>query len=114
MVGLIDQAKVEAPIHGADNSPHQLPSNEEFVIRYLCELIMAMFPNLNAVQVEKFAHEFFNSVDDWKAFKGSVRDLMICMRSFSAQEGAFYEYEMKVSAITIFDPLFINCLIMFL
>lgn len=56
---------------------------------------MSMFPNLNAVQVEKFAHEFFNSVDEWKAFKGSVRDLMICMRSFSSQSGAFYEYEMK-------------------
>ena len=60
---------------------------------------MSMFANLNPVQVEKFIHEFFNTAEDWRAFKGAVRDLMICMRSFSSQQNDFYEYEAKVSAI---------------
>ena len=69
------------------------------MIGFLGETILGMFANLNPVQVEKFVHQFFNTVDDWKAFKGSVRDLMICTKSFSSQQNDFYDYEAKVSSV---------------
>ena len=39
--------------------------------------------------------KLFNNVDDRKAFKGVVRDLMISMRQFSNQQNDFYEAEKK-------------------
>lgn len=39
--------------------------------------------------------ELVNNVDDRKAFKGTVRDLMISMRSFANQQNDFYEAEKK-------------------
>ena len=103
MIQLVDQEKVMAPIKGPDGQPHTLQNNKDYVIKLLCETIMSMFANLNPVQVEKFIHEFFNTVEDWMAFKGAVRDLMISMRSFSSQQNDFYEYETKVSIIFNID-----------
>jgi exportin-1 len=55
-----------------------------------------MFPNLNSAQVETFAIQLFNNGEDWKQFKGTLRDLMISMRSFASQENEFYEHQMKL------------------
>ena len=38
----------------------------------------------------------FNTVDDWKNFKGTLRDLMVSTRSFASQENDFYEHEKKI------------------
>lgn len=57
-----------------------MSNNKEFVLNFLSETIKKNFQNLNTVQIQKFALEFFNNYEDWKAFKGSVRDLMICTR----------------------------------
>jgi len=51
----------------------------------LIEKILAAFPNLNRTQVEAYVMGLFNNVDDRKAFKGTVRDLLIAMRSFASQ-----------------------------
>jgi hypothetical protein len=67
-----------------DGSPHKFSTNKEFTLEILKYLILNMFPNLNQIQVEKFAIEFFNNVEDYKSFKSSVRDLMISTRSFSS------------------------------
>lgn len=61
-----------------------------------------MFPNLNKVLVETLAIQLFNNVDNFKQFKGTLRDLMVSMRSFSAQENDFYEHEKKVSNYTVY------------
>lgn len=57
---------------------------------------MDLFPNLNKVLVETYVIQLFNNLEDWKKFKGSVRDLMVSMRSFSSQNNEFYEHEMKL------------------
>ena len=103
LIQLIDQERVQAPINGPDGAAHSLQNNKDYVIKLLSDTIMGMFANLNTVQVEKFMHEFFNTVEDWKAFKGAVRDLMICSKSFSSQQSDFYEYETKVSVKACFN-----------
>jgi hypothetical protein len=45
---------------------------------------MELFPNLNSVLVQTLVMQMFNNVDNWKAFKGTLRDLMVSMRTFSA------------------------------
>jgi len=57
---------------------------------------MDLFPNLNRVLVETYAIQFFNNLENWKQFKGTVRDLMVSMRSFSSANDDFYEHERKV------------------
>jgi hypothetical protein len=41
----------------------------------------------------------FNNYENWKEFKGTIRDLMVSMRSFSSKEDAFYDHLMKVSEL---------------
>ncbi len=56
---------------------------------------MKMFPNLNQQQVETFVLSLYNNSEDWKQFKGSMRDMMISMRQFASQENEFYTHELK-------------------
>ena len=56
-----------------------------------------MFANLNKVQVETFVIKLFNTVYDWDEFKGTLRDLLISMKSFASTDDAFYEEERQVS-----------------
>lgn len=51
---------------------------------------------MNASLIETYCLQLFNNVDDWKAFKGSLRDLRIEMNRFSAQGEDFYEEERKI------------------
>jgi exportin-1 len=95
LVKLAENNMILQPIQMADGQPHTFNSNREAVIELLISSIMEMFPNLNRAQVETFAIQLFNNAEDWKQFKGTLRDLMISMRSFASQENDFYEHQMK-------------------
>lgn len=43
-----------------------------------------MFSNLNTVQVESFVIRLFNTVNDWKSFKDTLRDLLVSMKKFAS------------------------------
>jgi len=58
-------------------------------------LIIENFKNLNEIEVEKYIIQLFNSIDEWKPFKQTLRDLMISMKSYSSQENDIYEQEKK-------------------
>jgi hypothetical protein len=64
----------------------------------LKDLICQMFPNLNSVQVESFIIRLFNTVNDWSAFKVTLRDLLVSMKKFSSSDNEFYREEKEVSA----------------
>lgn len=53
---------------------------------------------MNRVQIEAFVIKLFNSIDDWKTFKDTLRDLLISMKSFASQNDEFYAEE-KSSAL---------------
>lgn len=95
---MVEQNQIGVPINQFDGSPHSYPSNKEYAIALITNCILNLFPNLNKVQVETLALQMFNNVETWKDFKATIRDLMVAMRSFSSQENAFYEHEMKVSS----------------
>ena len=41
--------------------------------------------------------KLFNTAGDWTQFKGTVRDLLISMKSFASQDDAFYEEERQAA-----------------
>lgn len=88
---------IHAPIQDSNGQSHSLQSNKDFVRDFLISSIMESFPNLNRVLVDTYTMQLFNNLDDWKRFKGTVRDLMVSMRSFSSANDDFYEHERKVS-----------------
>ena len=95
LIKLAENNLIMQPIQMGDGQPHNLPSNREAIIELLISSILELFPNLNRAQVETFAIQLFNNADDWKQFKGTLRDLMISMRSFASQENDFYEHQRK-------------------
>ena len=72
-----------------------MPSNKDFVKVHMKTLIIERFKNLNEIEVEKYIIQLFNSIDEWKPFKQTLRDLMISMKSYSSQENDIYEQEKK-------------------
>lgn len=72
-----------------------MPSNKDFVKVHMKTLIIENFKNLNEIEVEKYIIQLFNSIDEWKPFKQTLRDLMISMKSYSSQENDIYEQEKK-------------------
>ena len=88
------QGLVNQPIQ-MNSQPHTYNSNKAFVIDLLINVIMELFPNLNKMWVEALANRFFNNYENWKEFKGAVRDLMVSIRSFSAQGEKYYEWDLK-------------------
>lgn len=72
-----------------------MPSNKDFVKVHMKTLIIEHFKNLNEIEVEKYIIQLFNSIDEWKPFKQTLRDLMISMKSYSSQENDIYEQEKK-------------------
>ena len=80
-----------------DQQPHQFADNKQFVVSLLIDCISALFQNLNKVQIEAFVLNLFNYCNDWPQFKGTLRDLLISMKSFSASDDDFYQEEKKVS-----------------
>lgn len=93
MIKLAEEAQIQAPIKGEDGNPHQLSTNKEFVINFLMKSITEQFPNMNASLVETYCLQLFNNVDDWKKFKGSLRDLRIEMNRFSSTNEELYKEE---------------------
>jgi|TARA_B110000285_G_C15125295_1_gene619770 hypothetical protein len=79
----------------ANGNAHTMPSNKDFVKVHMKTLIIENFKNLNEIEVEKYIIQLFNSIDEWKPFKQTLRDLMISMKSYSSQENDIYEQEKK-------------------
>ena len=88
------QGLITQPIH-MNSQPHSYNSNKAFVIELLINVIMELFPNLNKMWVETLSNRFFNTHDNWKEFKGAVRDLMVSIRAFSVQGEKYYEWDLK-------------------
>ena len=89
----------QVQLHTDQGTPHTMQSNRDFVCEYLASTICSKFANLNRVQVEAFVIKLFNSLNDWKAFKDTLRDLLISMKSYATQDNDFYAEEKQVSAL---------------
>ena len=73
-----------------------MDSNKTFALELFVQTLLSLFPNLVRAQVETISIAMFNNVDEWKNFKGTLRDLMVSTRSFASQENDFYAHEKKL------------------
>jgi hypothetical protein len=90
MIQVVENGSLNQPINDMNGALHQYPSNKAYVQDLILNIIMELFPNLNKVLVETLVIQMFNNVDNWKEFKGTIRDLMVSMRSFSSTSDEFY------------------------
>ena len=87
----------QVKLNDDQGNPHTSPTNRDFVCEYLTSTLLSQFTNLNRVQVEAFVIKLFNSLNDRKIFKDTLRDLLLSMKSFASQNDDFYEEEKNVS-----------------
>lgn len=92
------------PLHSDAGAPHGFPTNKDFVVQLLIGIIICLFPNLNKVQTEAFVWKLFNTSQEWQAFKSTLRDLLVSMKSFSSVDDQLYEEERKVSSLQLLNP----------
>lgn len=97
MIQTVENNLIFGNLNQDNGQPHQMATNKDFVIALLIDCISSLFPNLNKVQIEAFVWNLFNHCYDWQKFKGTLRDLLISMKSFSAGSDEFYEDERKVN-----------------
>jgi exportin-1 len=74
--------EVALKLNPGDQS-HSSPSNKDFVMQFIKQFTQQEFPNLNEAQLEAYIMQMFNNCEDWKAFKSTLRDFMISLRSFA-------------------------------
>lgn len=48
---------------------------------------------MNKVQIEAFVLKLFNTLNEWSAFKDTLRDLLVSMKSYASQNDDLYAEE---------------------
>ena len=86
----VESGKVTSPLWPADQS---YPNNKMFLGQYMINLIASAFPNLSQAAVQTFVEGLFNLNTNLPAFKSHLRDFLIRLKGFSADdtEGLYRE-----------------------
>jgi exportin-1 len=70
-------------------------TNPAFVREYICNLLITSFPNLTKTQVAKFVDGMFDITMDLPTFKTHLRDFLIELKEFSAEDNSALFMEEK-------------------
>jgi exportin-1 len=63
-------------------------TNRAFLNTQMMRLLPAAFPHLQAAQIETFVRGLFDLNQDLTQFKEHLRDFLVALREFSAQDAA--------------------------
>mmetsp|Transcript_11887 Transcript_11887/g.20775 ORF Transcript_11887/g.20775 Transcript_11887/m.20775 type:complete len:629 (+) Transcript_11887:55-1941(+) len=86
MFQLVEVGQVSAPLF--DPAAHPGKSNQEFLREHVCGLLGSSFPNLTQGQVLAFVAGLFDLKMDLPSFKTHLRDFLIQLKEFSAEDNA--------------------------
>ena len=92
MFHLVTMNLVTVPLFDPSTSePNQTNSN--FLRDHICHLLLTSFPNLTKTQVIYFVDGMFDVKKDLPSFKTHLRDFLIQLKEFSAEDnsGLFHE-----------------------
>jgi exportin-1 len=73
-------------------------SNAVYIREYLGNLLHAAFPHLQRVQLETFLKGLFELHHDLPTFKAHLRDFLVSLKEFSAEEGELFLEEQELEA----------------
>eukprot|EP00301_Raphidiophrys_heterophryoidea_P005281 c12235_g1_i3.p1 GENE.c12235_g1_i3~~c12235_g1_i3.p1 ORF type:complete len:901 (-),score=304.83 c12235_g1_i3:85-2787(-) len=85
MFSIVESNQLASPVFDVAQHP-QFQSNKLFLLHYITNLIVTSFPNLNRVQVERFAEGLFTLSSDANMFKNHLRDFLVQLKEFSSQD----------------------------
>jgi len=87
MFSIVQQGRVTAPLGQGQ------PNNQAFLHQHVCEMIAGAFPNVAKKHVEDFVIGLFDPQKDLATFKSHVRDFLIRIKEFSADQLFLHENE---------------------
>ena len=71
-------------------------SNKNIVINFVNDMLCNAFNHLNKIQIETFVIALFNKCYNKDAFKVTIRDFLVNLKSFAESKDELYEEERKV------------------
>lgn len=97
MFWLVDTEKLTGPIYASD-AAQPGTSNRQFLRDFTQRLLSNAFKNLSAKQIEGFVNSLFNYNTDLNKFKTEVRDFLISMREYSADNTDLFAEDREQAA----------------
>lgn len=98
MFHLVQMNQVTVPLFDPAQQPPGT-TNPSFLHDHISKLLISSFPNLSRAQVSKFVEGMFDIQMDLPHFKGHLRDFLIELKEFSAEDNsALYSEEQEKAA----------------
>ena len=73
-------------------------NNKEYVIEYLSDALVKLFPNTSKTQIQTFVLNMFNNCDNKKEFVGTMRDFLIALKEFAGEDQEdLYKQEQQIA-----------------
>jgi exportin-1 len=94
MFHLVQMNQVTVPLFDPSTQPPG-QTNPAFVRDHICNLLIASFPNLSRMQVAKFVEGMFDIKMDLPTFKTHLRDFLIELKEFNAEDNSALYTEEK-------------------
>lgn len=85
----------EIPVPLFDTSKHDFPSNKDYLLVYVVDLISKAFGNLSQATVQLFATGLFDHSDDAASFKNHLRDFLVQTKEFGDDNADLYLEEQE-------------------
>ncbi|KAL6583913.1 Exportin-1 [Orobanche minor] len=84
---LVESGPVTEPLWDATQDPYQYQNNAMFVWGFSIDLLSRSFPNMTTIEVTRFVNGlFFESKNDLATFKDHIRDFLVQLKEFPAQD----------------------------
>lgn len=98
MFHLVQQNQVTIPLFDTAQHPPGT-TNPVFLKQHVSSLLISSFPNLTRSQVSKFLDGMFDTTMDLQNFKTHLRDFLITLKEFSAEDNSalFVEEQEKAA-----------------
>lgn len=98
MFHLVQQNQVTVPLFDTSQHPPGT-TNPVFLRQHVSNLLITSFPNLSRSQVTKFLEGMFDTTMDLPTFKTHLRDFLITLKEFSAEDnsGLFAEEQERAA-----------------
>ena len=98
MFHLVQMNQVTVPLFDPSQQPPGT-TNPSFLREHISGLLITSFPNLTRIQVSKFVEGMFDVKMDLPTFKTHLRDFLIELKEFSAEDNSalFVEEQEKAA-----------------
>lgn len=98
MFHLVQMNQVTVPLFDVSHKPPGT-TNPTFLRDHMSTLLLSSFPNLSRAQVSKFVEGMFDVKMDLPKFKTHLRDFLIELKEFSAEDNSALYVEEQEKAI---------------